>query len=531
MFIIQSFIAITPTTEHANATIKVNGISVLSGNSSPAITLNPGVNIFNVVVTAENGTTTKTYTLTARLLSQEAYIKASNAETDDEFGHSVSLFGDTLAVGVRYEDSNAVGVNGNQNDNSASKSGAVYVFVRHGSAWSQEAYIKASNAEANDYFGHSVSLSGDTLAVGAFNEDSNATGVNGNQNDNSASSSGAVYVFSRNGSTWSQEAYIKASNTGIIDTFGYSVSLSGNTLAVGASGEASNATGVNGNQLDNTATSSGAVYVFTRNGSTWNQEAYIKASNTEAGDCFGSRVSISGDTLAVSSYTEDSNATGVNGNQLDNSASSSGAVYIFTRTGFTWNQEAYIKASNTRTGYFFGSSVSLSGNTLAVASEYEASNATGVNGDQNYYLTINSGAVYVFTRTGSIWSQDAYIKASNTEAFDHFGYSVSLSGNTLAVGAFIEDSNATGVNGNQLDNTATSSGAVYVFTRTGSTWSQDAYIKASNAEANDAFGSSVSLSGGTLAVGASGEASNATGVNGNQFDNNAAVSGAVYVLR
>jgi hypothetical protein len=154
-----------------------------------------------------------------------------------------------------------------------------------------------------------------------------------------------------------------------------------------------------------------------------------------------------------------------------------------------------------------------------------------VNGDQNYYLTINSGAVYVFTRTGSIWSQDAYIKASNTEAFDHFGYSVSLSGNTLAVGAFIEDSNATGVNGNQLDNTATSSGAVYVFTRTGSTWSQDAYIKASNAEANDAFGSSVSLSGGTLAVGASGEASNATGVNGNQFDNNAAVSGAVYVLR
>ena len=125
------------------------------------------------------------------------YFKASN--TGGLFGHSVALSGDgnTLAVGTNLEDSNATGVNGNQADNSASDSGAVYVFTRSGSSWSQQAYVKASNTEANDNFGISVALSadGNTLAVGAYGEDSNATGINGNQADNSASSSGAVYVY------------------------------------------------------------------------------------------------------------------------------------------------------------------------------------------------------------------------------------------------------------------------------------------------------------------------------------------------
>src|SRR5205814_1608421 len=148
------------------------------------------------------------------------------------------------------EDSNATGVNGNQADNSASGSGAAYVFVRSGTTWSQQAYLKASNAEAGDQFGVSVALSGDTLVVGATSEDSNATGVNGNQADNSAGWSGAAYVFVRSGTAWSQQAYLKASNAGAGDVFGYSLALSGDTLAVGAFGEASSATGVGGNQAD-----------------------------------------------------------------------------------------------------------------------------------------------------------------------------------------------------------------------------------------------------------------------------------------
>ena len=233
------------------------------------------------------------------------------------------------------------------------------------------------------------------LAVGAFREASNATGVGGNQADNGANASGAVYVFTRSGTTWSQQAYLKASNTGAFDNFGYSVALSGDTLAVGASREDSNATGVNGNQANNSANGSGAVYLFTRSGTTWSQQAYLKASNTGAGDRFGSSVALSGDVLAVGAREEDSNATGVNGNGANNGEPQSGAVYLFTRSGTTWSQQAYLKASNTDLGDRFGVSVALSGDTLAVGAWYEASNATGVNGDQAYNGATQSGATYV----------------------------------------------------------------------------------------------------------------------------------------
>ena len=145
----------------------------------------------------------------------------------------------------------------------------------------QQAYLKASNTEASDFFGSSVAVSSDTVVVGAEGEDSNATGVNGNQLDNSELLSGAAYVFVRppGGTTWSQQAYLKASNTGAGDRFGISVAVSGDTVVVGAYSEDSNATGVNGNQLDNSALSSGAAYVFVRppGGTTWSQQAYLKA--------------------------------------------------------------------------------------------------------------------------------------------------------------------------------------------------------------------------------------------------------------
>ena len=165
-------------------------------------------------------------------------------------------------VGAGAEASNATGIDGNQNNNDAQSSGAVYVFVRDGDTWTQQAYIKASNAEAGDLFGTSVSLDGDTLVVGALGEDSNATGIDGDQNNNDASTSGAAYVFVRDGDTWTQQAYIKASNTEAGDSFGTSVSLDGDTLVVGAWAEDSNATGIDGNQNNNDAAYSGAVYVF-----------------------------------------------------------------------------------------------------------------------------------------------------------------------------------------------------------------------------------------------------------------------------
>ncbi len=480
-----------------------------------------------------------------RYFQNYTYAKASNTDANDYFGYSVSISsdGNTLAVGTYGEGSNATGIDGDQSDNSAYQSGAVYIFTRSGSVWSQQAYIKASNTDAYDWFGFSVSISsdGNTLAVGAIKEGSNATGINGDQSDNSAGGSGAVYIFTRSGSVWSQQAYIKASNTDANDQFGWSVSISsdGNTLAVGTYTEDSNAAGINGDQSNNSASQSGAVYIFTRSGSVWSQQAYIKASNTDANDYFGKSVLINndGNTLAVGASGEGSNATGINGDQSNNSAGGSGAVYIFTRSGSVWTQQDYIKASNTEANDYFGRSVSINndGNTLVIGASGEGSNATGINGDQSDNSAGGSGAVYIFTRSGSVWSQQAYVKASNTDAWDSFGRSVSISsdGNTLAVGTGNEDSNAAGINGDQSNNSASQSGAVYIFIRSGSVWTQQDYIKASNTGGSDHFGNSVSISndGNTIVVGATSEDSYATGINGVQSDNSAQNSGAAYIIK
>lgn len=463
-------------------------------------------------------------------IEHQAYLKASNTGANDAFGWSIALSGDTLVVGAYLEDSNATGVNGNQANNSATNAGAAYVFVRTGETWTQQAYLKASNAGLGDGFGYSVAISGDTIVVGSINEDSAATGVNGNQANNSALGAGAAYVFVRSGATWSQQAYLKASNTNSNDFFGYSVAVSGDTLVVAAHLEDSAATGTNGNQTDNTATNAGAAYVFVRTGETWNQQAYLKASNTDAEDVFGFWVAISGDTLAISGWNEDSAATGVNGAQTDNSSPDSGAVYGFVRSGGGWSQQAYLKASNTGTNDAFGICLALSGDTLVVAASGEDGSATGVNGNQADDSAVNSGAAYVFVRDGENWSQQAYLKASNTQAFDLFARSVAISGDMLVVGAVGEDSAATGVNGNQTDNSASFSGAAYVFKRNGGIWSQEAYLKASNTGQSDGFGISVAIFGDTILGSASQEDSAATGVDGDHADNNAPESGAAYVF-
>jgi hypothetical protein len=470
------------------------------------------------------------YPLTIDPVAQQAYLKASNSEALDRFGASVAVSGDTVVVGATFEDSNATGVNGNQADNSAPDSGAAYVFVRAGGAWSQQAYLKASNTEGQDGFGGSVAISGDTVVVGAALEASNATGVNGNQADNSAFWAGAAYVFHRSGGIWSQQAYLKASNTQAQDGFGGSVAVNGDTVVVGAFSEDSSTAGVNGNQADNNAQFSGAAYVFVRSGGAWSQQAYLKASNTGALDYFGAAVAVSGDTVVVGASGEASSATGANGNQADNSLFGAGVAYVFVRSGGVWSQQAYLKASNPGLGDDFGSSVALSGDTLVVGARGEDSNATGVNGNQANNSVLASGAAYVFVRSGGVWSQQAYLKASNTQLHDRFGASVAISGDTVVVGATGESSSATGVNGNQADDSTIESGAVYVFARSGGLWSQQVYLKASNTGAFDYFGRSVAVSGDTIVVGAYLEDSNATGIHGNQADSSALDSGAAYIF-
>ncbi len=502
-------------------------------------------------------------TATNVMLDTIGYFKASNTGSLDQFGRvAISGDGKTLAVGAVGEDSNSRGINGDQSDNSAPEAGAVYVFHHDGTGWRQQAYIKASNTEANpskaqvrDWFGIAVALSedGNTLAVGASGEGSSATGINGDQNDNSSIWAGAAYLFRYDGTDWNQQAYIKASNTepdpSITlerDRFGSAVALSadGNTLAVGAIHEESGATGVNGDQTDNSASAAGAVYVFRFDGTDWNQQAYIKASNTEAGDLFGEHVDLSsdGNTLAVGATRESSNATGINADQNNNTANSAGAVYVFRFDGTDWSQQAYVKASNAGSGDEFGSSVAISedGDTLAVGAFRESSGATGVNGDQSDDSTIEAGAAYLFRYDGTDWSQQAYVKASNTGENDIFGGAVALraDGNMLVIGARGEGSSAAGVNGDQYDDSAIYAGAVYTYRFDGMDWGLQAYIKSPNPEggifqleSGDSFGTAVALSGdgNTLAVGASFEDSNATGINGDQDNDLTEQSGAVYL--
>jgi hypothetical protein len=475
------------------------------------------------------------YPLTIDPIAQQVYMKASNTGADDAFGFSVAVHGNTIVVGAPREASNATGVNGNGSNNSKSQAGAAYVFVRSGTVWTQQAYLKASNTDATDAFGTSVAIHRDTIVVGAEGEDSSANVVNGDQADNSASLAGAAYVFVRTGTTWSQQAYLKSSNGEAEDRFGSSVAISGESIVVGARGESSIASGVNGNQLDNSAVGAGAAYVFTRTGTAWSQQAYLKASNTGvlfgsiSWAYFGTSVAISGNTLIVGAPGESNSATGVNQPPVFG-ALESGAAYVFVRSGGVWSQEAHLKASNTGSGDEFGDSVAISNDIVIVGALGEESAATGVNGDPSDDSASNSGAAYVFTRNGSTWSQEAYLKASNTDASDNFGESVAISGGWAVVGAPDERSSASGVDGDSTDDSAADAGAAYVFLRTGTTWTQQGYLKASNTDSLDFFGYSVALDGNRVVVGATGESSNATGVNGDPIDDSAAKAGAAYVF-
>ena len=450
--------------------------------------------------------------------SQEAYLKASNAEAGDGYGYAVSISGDTIVVGAYREySSQSTITNGttSSTDNSYSLSGAAYVYKRSGTIWSQEAYLKASNANSSDQYGQSVSISGDTLVVGAFLEDSSQTTItNGTTSsaDNSANNSGAAYVYKRSGTIWSQEAYLKASNAGASDIYGYAVSISGDTLVVGAYGEASGQTTItNGttSSADNSYTYSGAAYVYKRSGTTWSQEAYLKASNAEADDTYGSSVSLSGDTIVVGASYEDSNQTTITngtGSSTDNSYWGSGAAYVYKRSGSTWSQEAYLKASNAEAYDGYGSSIGISGDTLVVGAFLEDSSQTTItNGTTSSAdnSASQAGAAYVYKRSGSTWSQEAYLKASNAGASDIYGYAVSLSGDTLVVGAYGESSGQTTItNGttSSADNSYTYSGAAYVYKRTQATGTPS--VSSLSPSSGAAAGDNIIIFGGNFYSGA-----------------------------
>jgi len=419
------------------------GSTATVGQSDNVFTITPStseadIGAFGITFTASDGinlaTAASSFSLSFgpdwSLTTQQQKIQASDIQADDWFGQSISISGDTVVVGAHYED---IG---------GADAGAAYIFTRSGTTWTQQQKIQATDKQASDFFGYSVAIDGDTAVVGAWYEETGAT------------DSGSVYIFTRSGTTWTQQQKIVSSDLQAWDQFGASVSIDGDTVVVGATGE------------DTGGQQAGAAYVFTRSGTTWTQQQKIQASDIGAGDGFGISVSISGDTVVVGAQLEDTGGA------------NAGAAYVFTRSGTTWTQQAKIQSSDIEASDQFGISVAIDGDTIVVGANLE--DAGGA----------NAGAAYIFTRSGTTWTQQQKIQASDLQASDYFGWSVSISGDTAVVGAQLEDTGAS------------NAGAAYIFTRDGTTWTQQAKIQSSDIEANDRFGYSVSIDGDTVVVGA-----------------------------
>jgi len=361
------------------------------------------------------------------ITSLEHKIFAADGASYEQFGTSVGVDGDTAIIGSRY-DSTPAGI----------ESGSAFVFRRIRSAWLLEAKLTASDGHSYADFGYAVALSGDTALVGMPG------------NTTTEIFQGSAYVYTRSGTTWSQQAKLTAADGAEYDFFGDSVALSGNTALVGAS-----------RQDRPTGGYSGSAYVFVRSGTTWSQQAKLLASDGSSTALFGHSVSLSGDTALVGAY-------------------STNGAFVFIRSGTIWSQQAKLTASDVVSGDYFGWSVSLSGDTAIVGAPWNDT-PSGV----------NAGSAYVFVRSGSIWSQQAKLTAADGAGGDVFGGSVSVSGNTILVGASGDDTPSGG-----------DAGSAYVFVRYGTTWSQQAKLTAVDGAASDVFGYSVALSGNTALVAA-----------------------------
>jgi hypothetical protein len=348
---------------------------------------------------------------------------------------STSAFGASLSVS-----GNTVVVGAPSDSTLGASAGAAYVYVLSGGVWAKQAKLFASDAAANTAFGNAVAIDGDTALVGSYAQSSNGA------------SAGAAYVFVRSGSTWTQQQKILASDGAAGDDFGFSVALSGQTALIGAFGDSDLGAG------------SGSAYVFTRSGAVWSLQRKLLAADGHAGDSFGVSVSVSSDTAVVGASNVSDNGAG------------SGAAYVFLRSGVSWSQQAKLKPSDGAAGDNFGAAVSISADTAAMGAPGRDDNGT------------DSGAAYVFQRTAGVWSQQAKLLAFDGVASDNFGAAISLDSSGLLVGSPFDD------------DLGTSSGAVYAFIRSGSLWSLNQ--KLTGGSAGSQLGSSVGAAGLSWVAGA-----------------------------
>ena len=369
--------------------------------------------------------------------SQQQKVQASDAASAGNFGRSVSVSDNTASI---------LGIEG------------TYIFTRSGTTWSQQQKIQPSDHSTNKgpWGMYETDLDGETCVIGY---------KGGTETSLSNNNTGTAYVFTRSGTTWSQQQKLFHPNGRQYDYFGENMQLDGDNLIVSAHNEPHNS----GGSYDN----AGAVYIWTRSGTTWTQQQRLEASDKAASDIFGNSVAIDGDTCVIGAQQEDAGG------------SNAGAAYVFTRSGTTWSQQQKLVASDAAASDNFGTSVGISGDTLVVG-------------------TFNAGAAYVFTRSGTTWSQQQILTGSDaTGTSDYFGKNVRIFEDTIMV-------TATG-------NTSFSGkGAAYIFTRSGTTWTQDKRLEASDA-ANADYNDEIDFSGGTVVMGANGSNTTASDAGAGYF--------------
>jgi hypothetical protein len=350
-------------------------------------------------------------------------VDPSAPATGNFFGYWVSVSGTTAMFGAPFQNSGT---------------GAVYVYSLVGGSWVQQAVLTASDAAPGDAFGRSVVVSGTTAVVGAPFKTSPTGNIR----------TGAAYVFTLSGGTWTQQAKLLPPGLGKNATFGRGIALAGSTIAVGAPG---------------TKAGTGAAYVYAQTGGVWAQQAKLVASDGMKQDDFGKHLAVGPGTVVVGAPHQ---------------AGAAGAAYVFTQSGTHWTQQAKLVGSDVVANDNFGRSVSLSGSSVLIGADSELPG-------------VGTGAAYVFTQTGGVWTQQAKLTASDAASTDNFGRSVALQGGTAVVGAPYKD-NAAGL----------AAGAAYVYTLSGGVWTQQAELVGSDTAAHDDFGRTVALDGTTLAIGA-----------------------------
>jgi hypothetical protein len=386
------------------------------------------------------------------LVIQQTQLTVPDGAANDNYGFKVAIDGTTALVSAINADGTA---------------GAVYAYTRDAAgAWTQGQKLKAGDAAAGDLFGMGLALQGDTAVIGASGR---TIGANAAQ--------GAVYVFTRSAGTWTQQAELTNPAGSSSEQFGWAVDVDGDTLAVAAPGEA-----VFGNP------GQGALHVYTRSGSIWTQQTRLTAADGNGNDYLGSSVALSGDTVVAG--VPGSNV-GVNDSQ--------GAAYVFKRTDGSWALQAKLVAGDGVAGDGLGSSLAFEGSTALVRSQATVAGH------------LHQGAVYVFTRSGSVWSPQVRLTPGDGAAEDQFGTSVALDSGTALIGTGSKT-----IDGNAYQ------GAAYVYTGSGATWTLQQRLTAADGAAGSFFGNAAALDYPTAVVGAFGKT-----VNGNSFQGSAYLFGLV----